>query len=411
MSDALLSRAQNLFWTSFIAFLFFPLIGSILSPLPFALFVPATGFVFFLAHKFIFKSWPWLKMPVRGLLPLFASLFVLMALSSVWSVNPEASFERALKVSGLMIASFSLLAVAQSCPPLIFKKYSVIFPGAVIMVGLITSLDIYFGMPLYDLINGPFYGDQLRPDLVNKNSSVFVMAFPVALYLSLKSRSILLFALLLLLGIAIFFLTYSQACQLSLLVIFLASFGCLFFLEKLTIRTAFAGIAAVIIILPWIAPTLFDLLATKVSEQNTGVLADASAALRLENWDFLARRILENPLTGFGLDSTRYMTFDTEQLYFKNDSIMHPHNMGLQLWIEFGIFGVAWALAFMAYLYVFFMRLPANIRRLSFITLCGVTVFLLVSWSIWASWLLALIFYLATLCVLAAKTNNDLSNS
>lgn len=351
-------------------------------------------------------------MPVRGLLPLFASLFVLMALSSVWSVNSEASFERALKVSGLMIASFSLLAVAQSCPPLIFKKYSVIFPGAVIMVGLITSLDIYFGMPLYDFINGPFYGDQLRPDLVNKNSSVFVMAFPVALYLSLKSRSILLFVLLLLLGIAIFFLTYSQACQLSLLVIFLASFGCLFFLEKLTIRTAFAGIAAVIIVLPWIAPTLFDLLATRVSgEQGTSVLADASAALRLENWDFLARRILENPLTGFGLDSTRYMTFDTEQLYFKNNSIMHPHNMGLQLWIEFGIFGVAWALAFLAYLYVFFMRLPANIRRLSFITLCGVTVFLLVSWSIWASWLLALIFYLATLCVLAAKTSNDLSNS
>ncbi len=401
---------KNWFWTVFLILLIFPLIGSAISPLPFAVFVPVTGLVFFVLHRLIFQSWPFLHVPVRGLLPLIVALCALMAISSIWSVNANASFERALKVSGLMLASFSLIGVAQACPTENIKRYGVWFPIAVIIVGLATSLDIYLGMPLYALVNQSD-GSGLRPDLINKNSSVFVMAFPVALYLSLKNRSVILFSVLLALGVAISFLTRSQACQLSILVIILSAFGCLFFLEKLTMRTAFLGIAVLIIVLPWAAPTLFDLLAAKIGAQEKGLLADASAALRLENWDFLSRRILENPLTGFGLDSTRYMIFDTEQLYFKNNSIMHPHNIGLQLWIEFGVLGVSWALACLTYLYLLFMKFPANIRRLSFVTMCGITVFLLVSWSIWASWLLALIFYLIALCVLAAKTSNAPSNS
>lgn len=405
-----LTRTQNIFWLCFIIGLFLPLAGSVFSPLPFAVFVPAIGVSFFIGHKIAFGNWPWLQTPLPGLSQLVFVLISLMLISSFWSVTPHATFERAYKVGGLLLGSFSLISVAQHCPPAIWKKYCQLIPLATFLIGLVTCIDIYLSLPLYSALNHvPM--EELRPDLLNKNASVFVMALPVSLYIAWKGRSILEISALLFLMALTFILTYSQACQLSILIIILAAFGSLSFLEKITMRAAFISLSFLLITLPWIAPTLFDLLAAKIGAEQEGILGKASAALRLENWDFLSRRILENPLNGFGMDTTRSMKFDTEMLYFKNDSIMHPHNIVLQLWIEFGVFGVIWMLTFFAYFYALLTKMTPRSRRLAFLTFCGVMVFLLVSWSIWASWLVALYMYLAAICVLAAKTSNDPLNS
>lgn len=403
MPDINPTREQNWFWTSFIFVLFLPLMGSLLSPQTFYLFVPVIGVFYFLVHKVIFRTWPFFKAPLPGLIQLISFLIALMAASALWSVNPEASFERSLKISGLIVASFALLGVAQSCPSAIWRKYATLFPFAIFALGFIMSFNIY--------LDGALNASDVQPDSFNKNVSIFVMILPIALYLSWKSRSILSFCALLLLTLTVFTLTSSQACQLAILIILIGAFGCLSFLEKITLRAAFLGISFLIVMMPWISPTLFDLLAAKVGGQKSGLLAEAATASRLEIWDFLSRRILENPLTGFGLDATAYMKFDTQQLYFHDNHISHPHNLGLQIWIEFGLMGIAWAIAFLGYLYACLMKMDSRSRRLSFLTFCAVTVFLLGSWSVWASWLMAFSFYLATLCVLAAKTNNDPLNS
>lgn len=327
----------------------------------------------------------------------------------MWSIAPQESFERAGKISLLLLGSFGLLGVAQACPNAIWRKYAEWFPFAAMLVGGITIIDIMTGMHLYNSINH-LPPHILRPDFLNKNTSVFVMSLPAILYLAWKSRSVIFFLTILAVAVFTFIVTYSQACQLAIIVLFFAAFGSQSFLEKLTIRSAFLCLSFLLLMLPWIAPTLFDLLAEKL-DSNEGLAASASASLRLENWDFLARRILENPLNGFGIDTTRFTKFDTEKLYFHNDSIMHPHNIILQMWIEFGAFGVAWTLALFGYLYALFGKLAPRNRRLAFVTFCGIMVFLLVSWSIWASWLVAVILYLSSLLILAAKTSISPSNS
>ena len=402
------SFPSRIYWPAFFLFLFVPLFGSAVFPLLFGSIVPLTGVIFYLGHGAIFKTWPVIKTPFKGLLPLALSLIALMAASYFWSVNPDASIERTMKLAGLILACFGVVAVAQACPDEQWQKYKLFFPLGVFIIGAVCAVEFAFDMPLYRFINGDTV--DVRPDLMNKNVAVFVMALPVAFYLSWKSRSILFFCGLVTLMGLLMVLTRSQAAQLGLLIMLIASFGCLSFLETLTIRTAFMGLAFLFIMMPWISPTLFDLLAAKVSGDD-GLLAAASTALRLENWDFLARRIMENPLTGFGLDSTRYMVFDTEQLYFHNDHIMHPHNAPLQMWIEFGVLGCIWALAFLGFFYAMLTRLPSLGRRLGFIVFVTIMVFLLVAWSLWASWLVGLILYLAALTVLAAKTSNGLSNS
>lgn len=402
------SSLSRFYWPAFFFFLFLPLFGSAVFPLLFGSLIPLTGLLFYLGHRAVFKTWPVIETPLKGLLPLVLSLFALMAASYFWSVNPDASIERTLKVAGLITACFGVVAVAQSCPEDQWQKYKLYFPLGVFIIGAYCAVEFAFDMPLYRLINGDT--EDVRPDLMNKNVAVFAMAVPIALYLSWKSRSILFFCGLVALMGLLMVLTRSQAAQLGLLIMLIASFGCLSFLETLTIRTAFLGLAFLFMMMPWVSPTLFDLLAAKVSGDE-GLLAAASTALRLENWDFLSRRIMENPLTGFGLDSTRYMVFDTEQLYFHNNQIMHPHNAPLQMWIEFGMLGCLWALVFLAFFYVMLTRLPPLGRRLGFIVFVTIMVFLLVAWSIWASWLVGLILYLAALTVLATKTSNDPSNS
>ncbi len=402
MSAQPLTRTQNIFWTSFLLMLFLPLLGSTFSPLPFGIILPAIGAVYFIAHKIFFRTWPLVKTPLPGLLPIVTCLLALMFFSYFWSFNPPATFARAEKVGSLIVACFALVGVAQACPPQIWQKYNLMFPLAVFIIGAVNAFDIYFGLPIYQFINHA-QDLQMKPDFLNKNVSVFVMALPVSLYLTWKSRSILAFMGLVVLAVSIFFLTFSQACQLSLLAILFGAIGSASFLEKITARTVFVGLVLLFLMLPFIAPTAFDLLAAKVSG-DSGVLAEASTALRLENWDFLSRRIFENPWTGFGMDSTRYMKFDTQELYFHNNTIMHPHNAVLQMWIEYGVLGAAWSIGFLVYFYYFLKRLSPTARRLSFLTFSSIMVFLLVSWSIWASWLVALILYLATLCVLATKT-------
>ena len=401
------ARTYLYFWSAFLITMLLPLGISAVAPLVFAIFVPLAGVPFFFLHKFLFGTWPLLKPRIPGLLPLFVVLGALMLASAAWSVTPEASFERAQKIIGLMIGCFACVAVASHCPRDIWQRFCLIFPFVALCASAVTMFDIYAGLPILSALHTN-YQHEIRPDAWNKNTSVFVMGLPIFFYLSMKGRSVLLTGALIAMTALVFVTTTSQASQLSMIVLVLALIGCVFFLEKLTIRAAFLILAFIALMLPFIAPTAFDLIASHVAEKDS-LMDKASMALRLENYDFLSRRILENPWTGFGMDSTRAMKFDTQELYFKNDSIMHPHNVALQMWIEFGLFGVAWTLVFLGFLYVLFMRMNPAARRLSFLLFCGITVYLLVSWSIWASWLVALIFYLVALCRLATGTSTDRS--
>ena len=58
-------------------------------------------------------------------------------------------------------------------------------------------------------------------------------------------------------------------------------------------------------------------------------LAPESWAQRLRVWSFVSERIVERPWPGWGLEASR--TFAAVPL--------HPHNSGLQVWLELGLGG------------------------------------------------------------------------
>ena len=66
---------------------------------------------------------------------------------------------------------------------------------------------------------------------------------------------------------------------------------------------------------------------------------------RLRMWDYTFARILEKPLTGHGLDASRGMqdSFTTRIGVDIPYISLHPHNVGLQVWLELGAVGALFA--------------------------------------------------------------------
>ena len=63
---------------------------------------------------------------------------------------------------------------------------------------------------------------------------------------------------------------------------------------------------------------------------------------RAEIWSFVAGRIAERPLLGWGLDSSRAMPGGKDKVDGANEVLpLHPHNGILQLWLELGAIGAA----------------------------------------------------------------------
>jgi len=126
--------------------------------------------------------------------------------------------------------------------------------------------------------------------------------------------------------------------------------------------------------------------------------------IRLENWQFAAERIAEKPFFGWGLDASRTFTDTYEMRGFQLPYIsMHPHNVGLQLWLETGLVGV---LLFCASLLAFAMRVSSSwhLSRAqgAAIAACSsaILTFSLLTFGAWQEWFWACISWVAALCIL-----------
>lgn len=394
-------------WTGFICALMVPLLVSLASPLPFAFFLPVISLVFLGLYGFCFRQVPKLDW---GLLLWVAAIGALGCLSSLWSLTPSESLDRGLKISALLLCSLPLIDLARACPPEALKRTWIVFPVLTLILGALCAVEIMFGMPLYRLIKQVPPEMRINPSLINKSASVFTLMLPVCLFMCVRKGVYTIAALLVIVAGLLFMYTESQASQIALLVMPLA-LGGLLVLPVAGIPLAFGFTGFLVLLMPFLSPIAFDMFARQIAD-NQYLGQKASASMRLENWDFISRKIMENPWTGFGMDATRSIQdFETQQLFFKGTTIMHPHNFGLQIWIEFGVIGVALMLGFLGFLMKRLLALPPAERRLPFMLFCGGLVFLMISWSVWSAWLLAFMVYLGVLMVLAAKTTSSLSTS
>lgn len=386
-------------WTGFLIALLVPLGLSLFSPLPFAFLIPLIALSGVIGLRVTTGCWLRPDWPLYGWI---ASICVLCLLSATWAIDPDGTFGRAIKTSALLLLSIPLIDLARICPREAFTKIRHLIPGLLLVMGVALSAEILLNFPAYRFFADIPAGEIVPGSFLNKNVVVFILLVPIALTICLAAQKYVLGVLLLAVAALLLVVTESQAAQLAVFVMIVA-WAVAFVLPVAGIPMVFAGLAVVVCLMPWLAPIAFDTLADKLTQPH--LAARASASARLENWDFIARKIMENPWTGFGMDLTRTITdFKTDKLYFPSDRIMHPHNFALQIWIEFGVPGVLVICGFLGFLLRRLLVLPRPAQRLHFAVFCSALTFLLLSWSLWSAWLLALLIYLSAVLLLATDT-------
>ncbi len=108
-----------------------------------------------------------------------------------------------------------------------------------------------------------------------------------------------------------------------------------------TLRAAFAGAGAVVLLTPVLLPAVIALLPEAVRESMP-----TSWLQRLHIWEYGLERVAEKPFFGWGLDAARVLGAPAEVRGIAFDLMpLHAHNAGLHIWVETGLAGAGLAAA------------------------------------------------------------------
>jgi O-antigen ligase len=363
-------------------------------PMPRSLaFAPgALALIALIAGFFIFGQRP--QLLPRRYLAMLLTLLATGALSILWSVNPEVSSERVTKLAGVFIAGGMLPALALSLNEKGLKTGMNYICVALIILSSLTTIEIILDSPLYRLI-------RIQPPLIpvfdhvyNRGAVSVILCFFPAFYYARHVRKSMVLTLLLCLSVLSMILSVeSQSAQLAILI------GAIFYIgfpyrSSITLKGLLVLLCSLIIVAPYLSIWMFNELAPIFDELPFLGKGDGFAGARLEIWDYVSRYALQNPLNGFGIEATRTIeNFDSGQIYQLGTSILHPHNFALQLWIEFGLIGVALGLCVTA-LILLDIKKMAHItqKRVALSTyMCALSVSAM-AYGMWQSWWVGLLF-------------------
>lgn len=350
----------------------------------------------------VHRQWIWND--YRFILILFA-ISLLALTSATWSITPDKSLSRALKITAIFLLAFPVYNAIQTLPAKHIHRIKSFFPFPLIILAVFLLIEIYGGMPVTHMVNALPMEERTQLYTLNKYCSILSYLFPLGIVFAIQSKQLSIALLLTILTACVLYKTELQAAQLAFGVGLLAPV-ILFIIPRNAIPLTILTCGFLVAFMPFLSPIAFDALAS-LADDKSSILHKASISMRLENYDFISRKIMTNPLTGFGIDSTRSIEFESGQQFYKGTSILHPHNMALQIWIEFGLAGVLVAWAGLLHLNDRLLRKTGKPRYMAYTLLCCSLVFLMISWSIWSSWLLGLILFTSALLPLVEEQKPD----
>lgn len=321
-----------------------------------------------------------------AILGLLAALVLWSAVSVFWTPAPNLKMH-SLKDAGrftalhmglqVVLSGALVLASARMQPKtartaLAWLSYGLVALAVVLMIESLDRAAVY--QRLQHLIH-----KTVRPDLAVRNVAVggYVLAalfWPVAAALWRAKR-----------GLVAVFLAVAVVGSTVLLrgdspTLAMAASAVVFFGVLALGRPAVLGLMGVTAAY-WLATpaAMLGLQAAGVFRALDGRLP-ASWNARLHIWTFALGKWVSNPLLGLGLDSSRA---------FGRNIPLHPHDGGLQIWLELGILGAVLAAGFWTLL---LRRIAAEAGRERLFTAAAcaaATVYLVIgaiSFSLWQEW-------------------------
>ena len=259
--------------------------------------------------------------------------------------------------------------------------------AGVLIGALVALVELGLDAPIYRLLNGRDPGEAVSLSRYNRGIVALVLLALVAGgVLWGEGRRVWAVALLAAVG-AVSMLGISLIAHLCLL-LGLVTLVAGAVAERL-VRVAMVVVVAVqMLSAPWAANAVYDWVIT-----DNVAISDLAIRHRLELWDHGGALARERPWTGWGLDAFDHRPIDPERLAKAQRMTKpepHPHNAGLQLWVETGVVGVLLGIAFLAAVAWRIGRLPRALRPWATALLAVGLLPGLVSFGLWQTTYLAM---------------------
>jgi O-antigen ligase len=346
---------------------------------------------------------PWRRLPNlarRAGSPLWiaALLVAWFALSLLWSPSPGAP-ERLMRASLTVLAGALLAAGAATCRIDAHNRWPIWTARLGIgILFLLLAEEALLGMPL-NRLGAPHALDWQLASTVSRGVACFaLLVWGALLGLARDVRSQVALAFVGAGATAAFGVAFEiSAAALA------AGLGLLTWLAALAApRLAALGAGATLAMLVLAAPLLVA-LADRWADQAPGL--PFSWAQRLDIWASAADYIGDAPLIGHGFDASRNFT-EAALVNGKDRALipLHPHNFGLQVWLEGGavaavlmaslILTLAWRIARVA---------SRAARQAAAALLTGWSVFASLSFGAWQEWWIAAAAAATALTILAHR--------
>lgn len=367
-------------------------------------FVP--GFILALGIASYF--WSTRKRPLLSPTPLIymGAVSALCLISVLWSVNMHDAIDRAAKIALVVMGNGLLLSYILARPIERLKFFPLTFLSAFITGLVLLASELYFNGPITTFANGLLgESNDFKYSDLNRGIVALVLCTPAALALAgftitdtFKRRAVygIIFALL---GLMCF-LTFSQSAHLALVV--MAFF---FFLFPVGREWAWLALALTLSALIFATPFMVQFFFQALPPIILGVswFEHSYALERLEIWDYVSRYAMQQPLTGWGVEATRMVTFDTKELYQGGNTVLHPHNFAVQIWMEFGALGATLGSLFLLHLLDAIRKLPDLPARVCLASMMGSLAVASTGYGIWQGWWLGTFILITAYCMLVAK--------
>ena len=323
----------------------------------------------------------WAREPLPWVLAL---LLVWCALSASWSVVPVQSLRLVAPIFFVFLGVLVLLGLADGLEASARRRVARFWLAGFAIAAAILALDFSFGFPLARLLAGA--GPESPAERLTKNydAAVIVLlmsAWPLVLaggnrwtrWLPLAAAAVLVLS----------------AANLTAKVALVLAAGA-YVLARWRARPVILGVAAACILAVLAAPVIFAAADPDGPWAGRVEQVRESGLHRLHTWNFVAGRIAERPWLGWGLDSSPAIPGgDAEVRSGWPYLSLHPHNIGLQLWLELGVVGAVLGAAVLALIGRGLLGLDPAKSAVGVALLVTVFTAASLSYGMWQNWWLA----------------------
>lgn len=335
-------------------------------------------------------------------------LFLLWTVASLaWSIDPDEGISKLPRLAAMLVCGVIVCGAAAKLDAEGGRHLCTMLVWGVVLALAVIAIERISDAPVRRLFGREFVDQNNLLNSFNRGATVIaLMVWPATMVMLRHARSAAV--VMIVATIAVLASLQSTAATIGLCIGILAFAATMAAPRRLP---QILGIVTAVFIMlgPWIYGWALDparLQIDAVALEKNHPIFPRSAYHRLLIWKFTSDRIMERPVLGWGINTSRVIPGGKKNLDQSEAALpLHPHNGVLQLWLELGAIGALLTAGISVWLLNWITtRLHDRVDRAACTALftAGFAIFC-VSYGVWQSWWMAALFFVAAFAAGAGR--------